>query len=113
MPTDTVSDILDLLDRERDALRTGLFQDLDALGDTKQRLFAKLTQGAPEVSDLKQIKVRLSENKKLFSAAIRGVSAARDRIDALQNVREGLNVYDQSGQMAKVSTGQPVLRKKA
>jgi len=56
MPTDTVSDILDLLDRERDALRTGSFQDLDALGDTKHRLFANLTQDAPKVSDIKQIK---------------------------------------------------------
>lgn len=113
MPTDTVAKILELLEREGVALKTGSFDTLDSVAELKDNLFDDLTRGQPSSSDLWRIKSRLTENQTLFSAAIRGVSAARDRIEALQNVREGLSVYDQSGQMEKVSTQRPVLRKKA
>jgi len=113
MSTNTITEILKLLKHERNALKAGDFDTLDTLAETKNRLFEDLTRNSPAPSDLRQIKVRLSENQTLFSAAIKGVAAARDRIDALQNVREGLSVYNQSGQMAKVPTSRPAVRKKA
>ena len=104
---------MDLLQAERAALRTGEFEVLDALLASKTALFARLAQSDASHAELAQIKTRLAENQSLLAAAIRGVEAARERLAALQHVRETLNTYDQQGQMAQVPTARPSMTKKA
>lgn len=109
----TALQLLDLLDQERSTLKAGSFDKLDEIVAMKANVLQRLGQEAPGREHLAQIKRQLSENQQLLGAAINGVSAARDRLAALQNVRDGLNVYNQGGQKAKVSTSRPGFDKKA
>ncbi len=113
MPSEISKELILLLDKERVALNTGAFDDLDQLSGAKTVLFESLTRADASAGDLAVIKSKLSENQQLLAAAIRGVSAARERLAALEHVRGGLAVYDRDGQLAKVPTSKPALQKKA
>ena len=113
MSDETVGRILALLDSERQMLLRGGYGDLAGLLETKVQLFDTLASTAPSRADVKTIRRKLAENQSLLSAAMRGVGAARDRLTALQNVREQLNTYDQSGRLARVSTTRPAVTRKA
>lgn len=113
MPDRIVVELLELLDTERSALHRCAFDLLDHLANKKKHLIESLETSAINPSDMRKIGKRLSENQALLAAAIAGVKAASDRIAALQKVRSGLDVYDQTGQMAKVSAVRPGMEKKA
>ncbi|MFQ1700429.1 flagellar protein FlgN [Loktanella agnita] len=101
------------MDEERTAIKTASFDALQPLAAAKQKLFDQMRLADMAKDDLDLIRERQSENQALLAAAISGVNAARNRITELQNVREGLSVYNRSGQMNKVPTRLPELEKKA
>lgn len=102
-----------LLDQERVAIRTANFERLAVIADKKGALFSALPDSDATPGELTQIKQRIDANQTLLSAAISGVAAAQDRLSAVRHVREGLSVYNQSGQMDKVKTPRPGMEKKA
>ncbi|WP_341367508.1 hypothetical protein [Yoonia sp. BS5-3] len=113
MPDHVSGKMIELLDRERSAIRTADFDALGAISDEKVALFDSLATSGASRQNLAQIKRKVDENQTLLSAAISGVAAAQDRLSAVRHVREGLSIYDKSGQMAKVPTTRPGLEKKA
>ena len=113
MPKPTYQQLTDALVQEKKALKRGVFEDLDAISATKVLLFERLAQENPTASEMTAIREKLAENQSLLVAAIAGVQAARDRSSALEHVRDGLNVYDQSGKMALVPTRNSDFEKKA
>jgi len=113
MPDRINAQMTALLDRERTAIRTADFEKLAGLADEKAMLFDVLPNSQTSQSDLAQIKRQIEENQTLLSAAISGVAAAQDRLKAVRHVREGLSIYDQSGQIAKVQSPRPGMEKKA
>ena len=113
MHDSAVKALLATLSAERDALLSGKFGQLLALEDTKSAQFQTLESLQPSGANVQEIRTRLAENQQLIAAAIAGIKSARKRIDALQSVRSGLNVYDKSGAMATVSMIRSALEKKA
>lgn len=113
MPDHISTFVAALLVQERTAIRTADFEGLAALSDEKTRLFDALPKSNATRRDLAEIKRQIDENQTLLSAAISGVAAAQDRLAAVRHVRDGLTIYDQSGQMAKVNAARPGLEKKA
>jgi hypothetical protein len=113
MHDSAVEMLLMTLKEERAALRSGKFERLLDLEEQKSAQLQVLERKLPPHADLHKIRTKLSENQKLFSAAISGVKAARDRIEALHNVRSGLQTYDKSGAMATVPIRQTAVEKKA
>ena len=109
----TAAELLALLEQERQAIRTASFDVLDALAEKKAEIFATVTQSGAEPGDLGRIQKGLAENQALLAAAIAGVKAAQTRIQALHDVRRELTVYDQSGQLARVTAARPGMEKKA
>ncbi len=107
------TELFKLLDEERTAIKAADFDSLAPLSDAKVALFDELSSISATKTEFARIQMQLAENQALLAAAIAGVNAARGRIAALQNIREGLAVYDQSGQMAPVPTRRPELEKKA
>ncbi|WP_394180941.1 flagellar protein FlgN [Yoonia maritima] len=105
--------LLTTLNAEKAALCSGSFDALDELSHQKYQQFEAFSATQPTGPELQKIQRLLSENQTLISAAIAGVQAARARVDALQNVRSGLSVYDQSGALARVSICRPDVEKKA
>lgn len=113
MRDDVISDLAALLDRENAAIIAGDYATLDALAARKQLLFDTLTGIAFAEPDLRVISGKLARNQSLLAAAIKGIAAARSRLAALRAVRDGLQVYDQSGQFATTPLTRPELVKKA
>jgi len=70
----------------------------------KEILLATLLTSPVTAGTLAQIRIALEKNQTLLKSAIAGVQAARTRIAELKDVRMGLRVYDQAGQIAQVQT---------
>ena len=108
-----VQEFMEQLEMERAALRNGKFDRLEKISEKKSELLSKMTRSDLKQDDLRKVKARLIENKNLISSAMRGVSAAKDRLLAMRKVREELAVYDRDGQVFKVETLRPAVEKKA
>lgn len=109
----TIAQLRDLLTAEREALRSAAFDDLDDLAARKAQIFAALIREKPDRNQIAGISRQMADNQQLLASAIAGIKAARNRIEALRQVRQELTVYDQSGQMAKVAAPYPGMEKKA
>ncbi|SFR51696.1 hypothetical protein SAMN04488005_2463 [Yoonia tamlensis] len=108
-----ITALIATLQAERAALQSGKFGQLLALENTKSAQLQALENRQPSKQSIQTIRDMLAQNQRLFAAAIAGVNAARKRIDALQTVRSGLNIYDQSGALAMVPVQQSAVEKKA
>lgn len=104
--------IMQILLAEQSALVSGQYEVLDTLLPQKQTIFDTLDRPF-DMRDGQKIAGLLAQNERLLAAAIKGFRAARDRIDVVRKVRDGLQVYDQSGQFAAPSLQRPDLVKKA
>lgn len=105
-------ELLAVLNEERQMIQKGQFALLDDIVEKKAACFEQLDDQDIDPAVLKEIHTQLAENQGLLSAAIAGVAAARERLAALQHVRENLSVYDHNGQMATVATPATVMHKK-
>ncbi|WP_245541138.1 flagellar protein FlgN [Yoonia vestfoldensis] len=108
-----MADLVALLETETAAIIAGEYAVLDDLAGRKQDLLTHLQHIPTATGDLQTIGRLLARNQSLLAAAIKGISAARVRLAALQAVRDGLQVYDQSGQFAVAPVSRPELVKKA
>lgn len=108
-----LGDLLDILVAEQAALTGGHFAILDDLTPRKLLLFHQLQTANIRRSDLQKITGLLAQNERLLAAALKGIRAARDRIDMLGKVRNGLQVYDQTGQFTTPPMQRRDLCKKA
>ncbi len=108
-----IDDIHSLLDDEKAALLSARYQALGPLEEAKAELLQQLSLAGPQSGALSGIKAKLEENQGLLSASIAGVAAARKRVEALHNVRQGLSVYDRSGKLAMVPARHGCVEKKA
>ncbi|MBQ1202515.1 MAG: flagellar protein FlgN, partial [Loktanella sp.] len=102
-----------LLAKEGDAILSAQYDALDRSAQRKQDLFEQLGMMQPAADGLKLVAAALARNELLLAAALRGLAAAQDRFAMLNDIRTGLNVYDQTGQMARVQIGRPAVTRKA
>lgn len=102
------------LTAEATAIRTADFSGLEALIKEKARLTDQLgnVRPAPTADMLERLRRRARHNALLLQAAMRGLRAARSRIDALQNGSD-LRTYDRSGALASASGTRPTLEHRA
>jgi hypothetical protein len=102
MPDITAQHILDLLAQERQAIIRSEFELVDRLATEKNEVFKQIDISTLQSHDLQQINIAMSQNQILIKAAIAGITAARARIAALEDVRSGLRTYNQEGNLAHV-----------
>jgi len=114
MPDSTVAiAFMSHLRKERAAILAGDFKEIDDLYSSKETIFKDLALQHLSGNELATIQDALEKkNQQLLRASIEGVSSAKARLSALREVREGLRVYDQSGQFADVSNGQNEIYKR-
>jgi len=108
-----VTDLMTLLDAEAKAILAGRYSVLDDLAARKTALFDALQREPSPPGDLRRIARLLARNQAILAAAIRGIGAARVRLADMRAVRDGLQVYDESGRFASASVARPDLVKKA
>lgn len=109
----TTTELRSLLETETAAILAGDYALLDDLAPRKDQLFHELQQAPRAAADLRAISQMLARNRALLGAALKGISAARLRLTALKAVRDGLQVYDQSGRFAASTVTRPDLIRKA
>ena len=102
-----------VLDQEKQALIAADFDPLADLLQQKEQLLTYLTQSDTEKALLRPIRKKMDENQSLLAAAIKGVAAAGERLQALNNVQKSLSVYDPSGRVELVRKHRNNLEKKA
>ena len=95
-----------LLERERDAILSGLFDELPKLAPEKERLLTALPNQSIAPHQLRSISAAVSRNQTLLAAAIDGVRAVAERIDTLRQSRKGFESYGPSGGRVHVGHAQ-------
>ncbi|MFT5629129.1 MAG: hypothetical protein ACI82I_002634 [Gammaproteobacteria bacterium] len=113
MRDSTAVKLLKLLSRERKAIIQADFLTVDQCVAEKEILLTTLTNSPLAAEALALIRIALEENQTLLTSAIAGVQAARTRVAELKDVRMGLRVYDQTGQIAQVQTRTTGLSKRS
>ncbi len=98
---------------EREALLAGDYNVITSLAETKEKMLQSLPYAALSENALTALRKDIAYNQTLISAALSGIAAARDRMKALAQVKDGLNVYNQNGQLAHVSAKPPAVERKA
>ncbi len=108
MPSDVqhiITKLDQLLEQERTCLLTG---DVASFPDLLQRKEALLNQLSEversRLPNLDQLQMRFKLNQTLFESAMRGIQATTERLKALGEVRDSLDIYDQHGQRQKHTT---------
>ncbi|EBA13825.1 hypothetical protein RCCS2_08049 [Roseobacter sp. CCS2] len=113
MPESPLSKLHHVLDLEKQALMGANFEPLAQLLQQKEELLTQLAPMKPAKDVLRGVKQKMDENQTLLGAAIKGVAAAGERLEALNNVQKTLSVYDPSGRVELVSKHSNHLEKKA
>jgi flagellar biosynthesis/type III secretory pathway chaperone len=108
-----ITQLHQILDQERRALVTADFDGLASYVSQKEQLLLQMEETSPPRDVLRPIRQKMDENLTLLAAAIKGVTAAGERLADLQNVKAGLSVYDHAGRLELVRTHNPALEKKA
>ncbi|MFO8126932.1 flagellar protein FlgN [Yoonia sp.] len=113
MPDQPLAQFHQLLELEKKALISADFEQLGGFLQQKEELLEQLARAKPAKHLLRPIRAKMDENQSLLAAAIKGVAAAGERLEALQNVQNGLRVYDPSGRVDLVQNRHHSLEKKA
>ena len=119
MSTPTPQDLIDALDEqlelERDALKNGKLDKLEAILAKKEELIDELNaQGDLEHETLNDVHEKVGRNQDLLKSAMLGIKAVSARMQELRKVRQGLKVYNPRGQRARYATnGATKLEKRA
>lgn len=99
---DPVRELIDLLNVERAALVRADFLTVAKNAAQKESLLSGLHGATVPAPRLQKLRSALEQNQVLFTAAVAGINAAKNRIQTLNDVRSGLRTYDQAGQISRV-----------
>lgn len=107
-------DLAALLAEERARLLAGDLAVVPALIFRKERLLSHLQTGAPPPAPvLERLKAAAQANQGLLDAALRGVRAARERLESLRAGGAALSTYDARGRAATLTSARPSVERRA
>lgn len=93
-----LSELDDLLDKERACLLAGDLSGLSRILREKERIIDTLNSLLPESDPgLDALKDKALRNQALLDTAVEGIRAVANRVSALRRVRDTLETYDKSG----------------
>jgi len=99
-----LSDLDDLLDRERMTLLEGDIDGMTRSLREKERLIDALSDlDLTRDADLGKIQVKVLRNQKLLDSALEGIRSVANRISTLRRIRDTLETYDQSGRKTTIA----------
>ena len=107
-----------LLDEERNVMRRGNIQKLETMIAERERHVEDL-RGTIDPSDqqsvqrLKQIQEKAARNAELLNAALNGLRAGAARIAEIDEAREKLSTYSESGKVKDVASKPGRIEKRA
>lgn len=102
-----------LLDQERHLIMQGQFDSLGDLTRKKSDALSGLGSWGLTADRMKKISAKVSRNQSLLDAAIRGIRAARQRVETVIETAGSLSTYTNSGKKAELGNQSGGLEKKA
>lgn len=109
-----LDEIADLLIEERRRIRAAEFSGLARIAVLKADLIAHLEAGGRLSSArLAAIGEAARDNLRLLDAALKGLKAARTRIEAIRGAARGLNLYDDRGRALSIMPAGGVVERRA
>lgn len=101
--TESLVELEDFLDDQRDALKTGDIEALARIAARSDAISARLDAAACEnPAELARLRTKAVEVLRQIDFALRGIRAARRRIAAIMTARQTLSSYDRDGRPASV-----------
>lgn len=100
-----------VLQDERNAIRTGNFDELPDLIARKEVLLDAVY--TTDVHDLDTLRQGLQHNQKLIEAAISGLRTAGQRVDQIVAVARKCTTYDRNGQAQHMVNANAALERRA
>lgn len=112
---DPVAGLERLLEEERAALLGGDLARLPTLIAGKERLLLALEQATarPDATALDRLRERATANQALLDAALRGVRAARARLETARTGGPALSTYDARGKAESHAPARPSVERRA
>ncbi|WP_299349248.1 flagellar biosynthesis protein FlgN [uncultured Shimia sp.] len=102
-PSETLSQMVDLLDKERQAMLKGDLDMLTRLIADKERLLEQLETYQPDQkNDLSALRAQVESNQTLLASTLEGVHSVANRLQVLRHVQRSLETYDSLGRRAVV-----------
>jgi flagellar biosynthesis/type III secretory pathway chaperone len=106
--------IMELLDRECDALKRADFAALGSLAEEKERLIARLADAPPAAPEmLARLREKAERNARLLQAVQRGLDSAAATLRRMRAPAEALDTYTQTGQRTRIGATQGSLTRRA
>ena len=101
--TDLFASLDTLLEREKQALLMGVFDNLPEICREKTRLLEVLEELPPEErTSLNQLQRAANRNQELLRSALAGIRDVAERVAQLRRVRDTLDTYDANGRMSSL-----------
>ncbi len=112
---DPVASLARLLELERAALMSGDLAQLPSFIAGKERLLIAIERDAtrPDAAALERLKERASANQALLDAALRGVRAAKSRLETARSGGPALATYDARGKAESHGPERPTVERRA
>jgi flagellar biosynthesis/type III secretory pathway chaperone len=95
----TIDNLDELLDAERQALLEGNLDEISVLMKRKEALIDVLnTQEATDRAELKSLNSKVERNQELLNSALEGIRTVARRLAAMRRIRGSLDTYNAQGQ---------------
>lgn len=105
----TTDRLLDLLEREKQAILSADFDTLARILAEKEALMPLLH---PSRTELQGLRDKVSRNGRLLESAMAGLRSAQKRLSILREVGSSLSTYTKDGARSRVETGRHAVEKK-
>ncbi len=101
----TINDLDQLLDQEREALLAGELEVLSEIHESKTNLIDRLNElDVEDQETLAQLREKVGRNQDLLNSALEGIRAVSRRLAAVRRVRAKLETYTATGQKSEIET---------
>ncbi len=110
-----IQKVKNALAEEQDILVNGEFRKLSDFLEKKKALLSEVSALSTSIPSeaLKDIESIASHNQRLYSASLRGLAAAKARLEELREAVGSLKTYSSKGQVNSEDTSAPTLFIKA
>ena len=105
--------LIALLKAERQALRRGRLEEVGAMAAEKAMLVERVERNRPRPQTVRRIGVLASESLRQLDAALRGIRAARARIESIASASASMASYDGQGRACAIGVSEKAVERRA
>lgn len=102
-----LSEIIEVLGTERDALMSGNLEKIEEISDTKESLLLSLKTQRTSQEDLSVVRLELERNQRLLEQSMKGIRSVAEQIDRQRQAQTTLHTYNRDGEYVCIYSNKP------